>query len=121
VVGVDPQGSIFTAATDEDVAAYLIEGVGEDFWPETFDPSVVDEYEMVTDTEAFEMTRRLVREEGILVGGSCGMALAGAVRSAEKYPDELVVVILPDGGRNYMSKIFNDQWMMEHGFGKEEQ
>jgi len=121
VVGVDPQGSVFTAATDEDVTAYLIEGVGEDFWPETFDSSVVDEYEMVTDTEAFEMTRRLVREEGILVGGSCGMALAGAVRSAEKYPDELVVVILPDGGRNYMSKIFNDQWMMEHGFGKEEQ
>ncbi len=121
VVGVDPEGSIYTAPSDDAVTSYLIEGVGEDFWPVTFDPSVVDEYQMVNDAEAFEMARRLVRQEGILVGGSCGMALVGAVRVAEKHPDELVVVILPDGGRNYISKIFNDRWMAEHGFGEEEQ
>jgi len=119
VVGVDPEGSIFTAPSDADVSTYLIEGVGEDFWPTTFDPTVVDEYQMVSDAEAFEMTRRLVTEEAILAGGSCGMAVVGAVRSAEKYPDELIVVILPDGGRNYLSKIFNDEWMAEHGFGEE--
>ena len=119
VVGVDPHGSIFTAASDEEVTAYLIEGVGEDFWPATFDRSVVDEYEMVNDADAFEMTRRLVREEGILAGGSGGMAVVGAVRSAEKYPDELVVVILPDGGRNYLSRIFNDEWMASHGLLEE--
>lgn len=116
VVGVDPRGSIFTAPSDDDVTTYLIEGVGEDFWPATFDRDVVDEWEIVTDAEAFEMTRRLVREEGILAGGSCGMALVGAVRAAERYPDELVVVILPDGGRNYISKIFSDEWMTEQGF-----
>ncbi len=121
VVGVDPEGSIFTAASEDVVTPYFIEGVGEDFWPITFEPSMVDEYEMVTDAAAFEMTRRLVREEGVLVGGSCGMAVVGAVRSAKKYPDDLVAVILPDGGRNYISKIFNDGWMAEHGFGEEEQ
>jgi cystathionine beta-synthase len=115
VVGVDPKGSIYTAASEAEVTTYLIEGVGEDFWPGTFDPDVVDEYEVVTDTEAFHMTRRLVREEGILAGGSCGMALVGAVRVAERYPDELVVVVLPDGGRNYLSRIFNDAWMAEQG------
>jgi cystathionine beta-synthase len=119
VVGVDPEGSIYTAPSDDDVTTYLTEGVGEDFWPETFDPDVVDEYEMVTDAEAFAMTRRVVREEGLLVGGSCGMALVGAIRAAERYPDDLVVVILPDGGRNYLSKIFDDEWMAEHGFGEE--
>ena len=116
VVGVDPKGSIYTAACEADVTTYLIEGVGEDFWPAAFDPEIVDEYEMVTDAEAFEMTRRLVREEGILAGGSCGMALVGAVRVAERHPDDLVVVVLPDGGRNYLSKIFDDGWMTEHGF-----
>jgi cystathionine beta-synthase len=116
VVGVDPQGSIFTADSDEDVTTYLIEGVGEDFWPATFDPAVVDRYEVVTDEQAFAMTRRLAEVEGLLVGGSCGMAVAGAVRVAEAHPDDLVVVILPDSGRNYLSKIFNDEWMAEQGF-----
>jgi cystathionine beta-synthase len=116
VVGVDPKGSIYTAESEEDVTTYLVEGVGEDFWPEAFDPSIVDEYEMVTDSEAFEMTRRLVTTEGILAGGSCGMAVVGAIRVAERYPDELVVVVLPDGGRNYISKVFDDEWMTEHGF-----
>jgi cystathionine beta-synthase len=116
VVGVDPEGSIYTAPTEADVRSYLIEGVGEDFWPETFDPSVIDRYEMVTDRDAFVMTRRLAEVEGVLVGGSCGMAAVGALRIAEERPDLLVVVILPDGGRNYLSKIFNDEWMAAQGF-----
>jgi cystathionine beta-synthase len=116
VVGVDPEGSIYTAASEADVRTYLTEGVGEDFWPETYDPTVVDRFEMVTDEEAMRMTRRLAEEEGILAGGSCGMAVVGALRVAEELPDELVVVILPDSGRNYLSKIFNDDWMREHGF-----
>lgn len=116
VVGVDPEGSIYTADSDDEVRPYLIEGVGEDFWPVTFDPGVVDRYEMVTDEEAFLMTRRLAREEGLLVGGSCGMAVVGALRVAEDSPDSLIVVLLPDSGRNYMGKIFNDEWMKEQGF-----
>ncbi len=116
VVGVDPKGSIFTAASPEEVTTYLIEGVGEDFWPETYDPEVVDRYEVVTDEQAFKMARRLAADEGLLVGGSCGMAVVGALRVAEELPDKLVVVILPDTGRNYISKIFNDDWMAEQGF-----
>ena len=116
VVGVDPEGSIYTAASDDDVTTYLTEGVGEDFWPDTFDPSIVDRYEMVTDAEAFAMTRRLVAEEGLLVGGSGGMAVEGALRVAREFPDELVVVVIPDSGRNYLGKIFDDDWMREHGF-----
>ena len=116
VVGVDPEGSIYTAPTEDDVTTYLIEGVGEDFWPETYDPSLTDRYEMVTDTQAFEMTRRLAVEEGLLVGGSCGMAVEGAVRVADEDHSKLVVVIMPDSGRSYLSKIFNDDWMAEHGF-----
>ena len=116
VVGVDPEGSIYTAPSDDEVRTYLTEGVGEDFWPETFDPSIVDRFEMVTDAEALQMTRRLAEVEGILGGGSCGLAVVGALRVAEEYPEELVVVILPDSGRNYLSKIFNDDWMRQHGF-----
>ena len=116
VVGVDPEGSIYTAPTEQDMTTYLIEGVGEDFWPETYDPSVTDRYEMVGDREAFLMTRRLAEVEGILAGGSCGMAVVGALRVAEEFPEKLVVVILPDSGRNYLSKIFNDHWMAEQGF-----
>jgi cystathionine beta-synthase len=116
VVGVDPEGSIYTAATDEDVTTYLIEGVGEDFWPETYDPDLTDSYEMVTDAEAFGMTRRLAVEEGILVGGSGGMAVVGAQRVAEENPEKLTVVIIPDSGRSYLSKIFNDEWMVANGF-----
>ena len=117
VVGVDPEGSIYTAATDEDVTTYLIEGVGEDFWPDTYDPDLTDSYEMVSDAEAFEMTRRLAIEEGILVGGSGGMAVVGAARIAAQYPEKLTVVIIPDSGRSYLSKIFNDEWMSANGFG----
>ena len=120
VVGVDPEGSIYTAESDEDVHTYLTEGVGEDFWPETFDPEIVDRYEQVTDAEAFAMTRRLVREEGLLVGGSGGMAIEGALRVAREFPDELVVVVVPDSGRNYLGKIFDDDWMREQGLLDEE-
>lgn len=116
VVGVDPEGSIYTADSDGDVTTYLIEGVGEDFWPITFDRFVVDRYETVGDQEAFSMTRRMAAEEGLLVGGSCGMAVVGALRVAREFPDELTVVLLPDSGRNYLSKIFNDEWMEEQGF-----
>ncbi len=116
VVGVDPVGSIFTAADPDDVHSYLTEGVGEDFWPDTFNPAVVDEYVEVTDGEAFAMTRRAVTEEGLLVGGSSGMAIHGARVSAQRYPDRLVVVLLPDSGRSYFGKIFNDDWMREQGF-----
>lgn len=116
VVGVDPEGSIYTAETEDDVTTYLTEGVGEDFWPETYDPDVVDQYEMVTDEEAFAMTRRLSEVEGVFAGGSGGMAVEGAVRVATERPDELVVVVLPDSGRNYVSKIFNDDWMRKNGF-----
>jgi len=116
VVGIDPKGSIYTAETPEEVTTYLIEGVGEDFWPETYDPTLTDRYEVVTDAEAFAMTRRLAVEEGMLVGGSAGMAVVGAVRVAEADPDKLVVVILPDSGRSYLSKIFNDAWMTSQGF-----
>ena len=116
VVGVDPEGSIYTAASEDEVRTYLIEGVGEDFWPETYDPDIVDRFEMVTDKEAFVMTRELAEAEGLLVGGSCGMAVVGAKRVAEEYPDRLVVVVLPDSGRNYLGKIFNDEWMAENGF-----
>jgi cystathionine beta-synthase len=121
VVGADPYGSIYSSP---EVKPYLIEGVGEDFWPETFDPSVVDRYVTVTDKEAFLATRRLAEAEGILVGGSGGMAVHAAMQVARGIDphggagDEraMVVVILPDGGRSYLSKVFNDAWMTQHGF-----
>ena len=94
---------------------YLVEGVGEDFWPETLDREVVDEMVMVSDADAIAMTQRLARTEGLLVGGSCGMAAHGALGVAGRFPDRLVVVILPDSGRGYLSKIFNDRWLEEHG------
>jgi len=105
IVGVDPEGSIYTAESAADVTTYLTEGVGEDFWPETYDHSIVDEFEMVTDAETFAMTRRLAEVEGIFSGGSSGMAVEGALRVARRRPEDLVVVVLPDSGRNYISKI----------------
>jgi len=106
IVGADPVGSIYSGGP---VHGYAVEGVGEDFWPGTFDPSVVDAYETVSDDEAFDMTRRLAREEGLLVGGSSGMAVAAALRVARDLPaDAVVVVLLPDHGRGYLSKIFAD-------------
>jgi cystathionine beta-synthase len=114
VVGADPVGSIYSG---DEVHPYLVEGVGEDFWPDTYDPSVVDRYVRVCDREAFLMTRRLAEAEGLLVGGSCGLAVHAALVVAAEIedPDAMVAVILPDGGRAYLSKIFNDTWMASHG------
>jgi cystathionine beta-synthase len=118
VVGADPAGSIYSAPGPEDVRGYLTEGVGEDFWPESFDPSVVDRYVTVSDRDAFLTTRRLAQVEGILAGGSGGMAVHAALQVAAEIddPSALVAVILPDGGRSYLSKIYDDDWMTAHGF-----
>ncbi|MGY1607011.1 cystathionine beta-synthase [Geodermatophilus sp. SYSU D00700] len=114
VVGVDPEGSVYSGGTGR---PYLVEGVGEDFWPDAYDRGIADEIVPVSDADSFHMTRRLAREEGLLVGGSCGMAVAGALRAAEELTkDDVVVVLLPDGGRGYLNKIFNDQWMADYGF-----
>ena len=113
IVGADPEGSVYSGGTGR---PYLVEGVGEDFWPAAYDPSVADEVIAVSDADSFDMTRRLAREEGLLVGGSCGMAVVAALKIAVREPDSVVVVLLPDGGRGYMSKIFNDAWMSSYGF-----
>jgi cystathionine beta-synthase len=112
VVGADPEGSIYSG----DVHPYLTEGIGEDFWPRTFDPSVVDRYVRVSDRDAFRMARRITREEGILVGGSSGTAVVAAVDVARELgPDDIVVVLLPDTGRNYLSKLYSDTWLLQYG------
>ncbi|HEY4606032.1 MAG TPA: pyridoxal-phosphate dependent enzyme [Acidimicrobiia bacterium] len=116
VVGADPEGSIFTASDESAIHQYSVEGVGEDFYPETVDLSLIDRWIEVNDRQSFAMTRRLAREEGILVGGSCGLAAHAALQVAADDHDQLVVVILPDSGRGYLSKVFNDDWMREHGF-----
>ncbi len=114
VIGADPVGSVYSGGAGR---PYLVEGVGEDFWPDAYDRDVADEIVAVTDREAFTTTRRLAVEHGLLVGGSSGMAAAAAARVASKArPDDLVVVILPDGGRGYLSKVFDDEWMRAFGF-----
>jgi cystathionine beta-synthase len=113
VIGADPEGSIFSDPNN--VHTYAVEGVGEDFYPGNYDPEVVDEVIQVNDRESFLMTRRLMAEEGLFVGGSCGMAVVAALRTAKGLPEEaVVVVLLPDTGRNYVSKVFDDAWLLEN-------
>jgi cystathionine beta-synthase len=117
VIGADPEGSIYSGGAD-DVRPYLVEGVGEDFWPETFDPSLVDRWITVSDRDAFLTTRRLAMVEGILAGGSGGMAVHAALQAAAELedPEAMMVVILPDSGRSYLCKIYSDTWMRQYGF-----
>ena len=114
VVGADPEGSIYSSP---EVHTYLVEGIGEDFWPETYDPSLVDEYVTVSDRDSFLTARRLAREEGLLVGGSGGTAVFAALKVAERFaPEATIVTLIPDGGRAYLSKFYDDNWMLEYGF-----
>jgi cystathionine beta-synthase len=114
VIGADPEGSVYSGGTGR---PYLVEGVGEDIWPTTYDRHIADRIEAVSDRDSFLMTRALAREEGLLVGGSCGLAAAAAIRVARELPaDALMVVLLPDSGRGYLTKIFNDEWMYDFGF-----
>ncbi|HEX8497268.1 MAG TPA: cystathionine beta-synthase [Actinomycetales bacterium] len=114
VIGADPQGSVYSGGSGR---PYLVEGVGEDFWPETYDRSIADRIIAVSDRDSFLTTRRLAREEALLVGGSCGLAVAAGLRLAEELTeDDVVVVLLPDSGRGYLSKIYNDEWMADYGF-----
>ncbi len=117
VVGADPEGSLFSAAPGEEARPYLTEGIGEDFWPQTFDPAVVDRYVRVSDRDSFLTARAITRSEGILVGGSSGTALFAALTVARELPEQsVIVVIFPDTGRNYLSKLYSDSWLLQYGF-----
>lgn len=114
IIGADAEGSVYSGGSGR---PYLVEGVGEDIWPQTYDPSVCDEVIPVSDKDSFLMTRRLAKEESLLVGGSCGLAVVAAQRvAATASSSDVIVVLLPDGGRGYLTKIFNDEWMADYGF-----
>ena len=114
IVGADPEGSIYSGT---DVHPYLVEGIGKDTFPDTFDPAVVDEYVRVSDRDSFLVTRRLAREEGILAGGSGGTSVHAMLETARRHgPGKTILTTIPDGGRGYLSKVFDDNWMLEHGF-----
>jgi cystathionine beta-synthase len=117
VVGADPEGSLFSAAPGEEARPYLTEGIGEDFWPRTFDPSLVDRWVRVSDRDSLLTARAITRQEGILVGGSSGTAMFAALTVARDMgPEALIVVIFPDTGRNYLSKLYSESWMLQYGF-----
>jgi cystathionine beta-synthase len=117
VVGADPEGSVYTAHDEADVHPYLVEGIGKDSWPQTMDPEVVDEWIRVSDRDSFLTARRLAREEGILAGGSAGTTLWAALQIAPRFgPEAQILTIIPDTGRNYLSKFYDDNWMLDHGF-----
>jgi cystathionine beta-synthase len=117
IVGADPEGSVYTARDERDVHPYLVEGIGKDTWPKTMDPSVVDEWVRVSDRDSFLTARRLAREEGLLVGGSGGTTVWAALELAKRFaPEATILTMIPDSGRSYMSKFYDDNWMLEHGF-----
>ncbi|HEU5280245.1 MAG TPA: cystathionine beta-synthase [Gaiellaceae bacterium] len=117
IVGADPEGSVYTAEDERGVHPYLVEGIGKDTWPETMDPKVVDEWVRVSDRDSFLVARRLAREEGLLVGGSGGTTVWAALEVAKRFgPDAKILSMIPDSGRSYMSKFYDDNWMLEHGF-----
>lgn len=114
IVGADPEGSLLSGG---ELRPYKIEGIGEDFWPGTFDPAIVDRWERIGDRESFRMARRITREEGILVGGSSGTAMVAALRVARDMDqNQVLVVLFPDSGKSYLSKVYSDQWMQDNGF-----
>jgi cystathionine beta-synthase len=117
IVGADPEGSVYTAEGDDDLHPYLVEGIGKDTWPKTMDPEVVDEWVRVSDRHSFQWARRLAREEGILAGGSGGTSVYAAVQIAQRLGEgKRVLTMIPDSGRNYLTKFYDDNWMLEHGF-----
>src|SRR3989440_196406 len=121
MVGADPEGSVYTAQVEGDVRPYLVEGIGKDTWPKTMVAGVVDEWVRVSDRDSFLVARRLAREEGILAGGSGGTSVYAAIEVARRFgPEARVLTMIPDTGRNYLSKLYDDNWMLEHGFVERE-